>query len=558
MKQNRFTIWLKGWPQWGKITAIVVLTLAVLASAVGGIVWLDTRPAAMQSDASSAASLFSPETTAGKTGSTGSTAAPSADTTAAGAPGTTADAVHTQETTVPHTTAGAAPCTNLFSAPDGIPASETASLRVNGEPCFVYDTLVNFRRRSPAGNAHDVLEREKTPVAVWETDGQNAVSITYAGATVRSAAVTPQALGITPEVEGDTVIFTIPGPGQYTVEINGSAHQACHLFVNPPYSPPAPGGNTLIYGPGVHEVGEVRLRSGQTVYLAGGAVVRGWFVGNGVSNVRIYGSGIVDGSIYPRYKADGVGSAAHPPIQFSNCTAMQLEGITFLDPAGWTVNTYHCTDVTVNRVNIISSRQNGDGITTQSCTNQTVTNCFVRSWDDSLVVKAYEGNVRDILFDSCILWTDLAQSCEVGFETRGDTMENITFQNVTVLHNYHKAVMSVHNGDHAVIRGVTFRNIVVEKAEMGEGDGWNYLFDLQVADTIWSKEDERGRIEQVTFDNIRVLAGRTPYSRLEGFDAAHGIDGVTFRDVWVLGRPVTDAKSGYMQINAFVKNVVFS
>ena len=48
MKQNRFTIWLKGWPQWGKITAIVVLTLAVLASAVGGIVWLDTRPAAMQ------------------------------------------------------------------------------------------------------------------------------------------------------------------------------------------------------------------------------------------------------------------------------------------------------------------------------------------------------------------------------------------------------------------------------------------------------------------------------------------------------------------------------
>ena len=191
MKQNRFTIWLKGWPQWGKITAIVVLTLAVLASAVGGIVWLDTRPAAMQSDASSAASLFSPETTAGKTGSTGSTAAPSADTTAAGAPGTTADAVHTQETTVPHTTAGVAPCTNLFSAPDGIPASETASLRVNGEPCFVYDTLVNFRRRSPAGNAHDVLEREKTPVAVWETDGQNAVSITYAGATVRSAAVTP-------------------------------------------------------------------------------------------------------------------------------------------------------------------------------------------------------------------------------------------------------------------------------------------------------------------------------------------------------------------------------
>ena len=448
----------------------------------------------------------------------------------------------------------------IYPYPEGMASSAPCLVKVNGVDNFVYETNVNFRHESPSGNAEDVMEFEKTPVASFDMDGAVTVTVTLPGQEITTAKVTPQAAGITPKIKGDTVTFKLTQPSQYTVEFNDSQHGALHLFANPLEEnvPSASDPNVLYYGPGVHEVGQITMQSGQTLYLAGGAIVRGWVVGNNLDNVTVRGRGYFDGSIYPRYKEDGVSSNAKVPLNFSKCTNLTIDGIGCMDPAGWTVNTYHCTDVLVNNVKIISSRQNGDGITTQSCTNQTATNCFVRSWDDSLVVKAYEGNTQNITFDNCILWTDLAQSCEVGFETRGDVMENITFKNITVLHNYHKAVMSVHNGDHAVIRGVTFRNIVVEKAEMGEGDGWNYLFDLQVADTIWSKEDERGRIEQVTFDNIRVLAGRTPYSRLEGFDAAHGIDGVTFRDVWVLGRPVTDAKSGYMQINAFVKNVVFS
>jgi len=53
--------------------------------------------------------------------------------------------------------------------------------------------------------------------------------------------------------------------------------EARHLFANPPEcdvpQPDAP--NLLYFGPGIHEVSHVVVSNNQTVYVAGGAVVRG-------------------------------------------------------------------------------------------------------------------------------------------------------------------------------------------------------------------------------------------------------------------------------------------
>jgi len=448
--------------------------------------------------------------------------------------------------------------TRLYSGPAGMKSSSICKVSVNGEDCFVYETNVNFRRVSPNGNASDVLQLEKTPVAYFDLEGCALVTVTLPE-KVSSAVVTPRSSGIKATVSGNRVEFTVSKAGQYTVEFNDSVHKALHLFVNPIESnSPAQGSdNLLYYGPGIHEVGAVYLKSNQSVYIAGGAVVRGWFVGNYVENVKIYGRGIVDGSIYPRYGADGKTSAAHPPIQFSKAKTVSVDGIIFLDPAGWTINTYHCTDVAINNVKIISSRQNSDGITTQSCTNQKVTNCFVRSWDDSLVVKAYEGNTKNISFNNCIFWTDLAQSCEVGYETRGDIMEDITFSNITVLHNFHKAVLSIHNGDHATVRNVRFENIVVEDAQMGTGDGSNYLIDILIGETIWSKENVRGKVENVYFNNINVLGGKFPGSRIYGYSKDHMVKGVNIKNITILGKRISGLADGKFVTNEYVSNIVF-
>jgi polygalacturonase len=280
-------------------------------------------------------------------------------------------------------------------------------------------------------------------------------------------------------------------------------------------------------------VGTVPLQSGQTAYLAAGAVVRGQFVADGAENVTITGRGIIDGSTFDRWAQTTV------PIDLRNCRNVSVDGITILDPAAWTLNLYKCSDVAVEGVNIIGARSNSDGITVQSCQRVAVRGCFVRGWDDNLVVKGYDGDARDISFTGCVLWTDLAQSCEVGYETRADVMENITFENITVLHANHKPVCSIHNSDSALVQNVTFRNITVEDCNLGQGDGAEFLLDLTTTKSQWSKTSERGNIRDVRFENITVLSGKVPAVRFFAINKDHTIDGVTIQNLTLMGRKVT-------------------
>ena len=45
----------------------------------------------------------------------------------------------------------------------------------------------------------------------------------------------------------------------------------------------------------IHEPGEIRMKSGETVYIEGGAVVRGYIVAEDAAGIRIMGRGILDG-----------------------------------------------------------------------------------------------------------------------------------------------------------------------------------------------------------------------------------------------------------------------
>lgn len=191
------------------------------------------------------------------------------------------------------------------------------------------------------------------------------------------------------------------------------------------------------------------------MYIAGGAVVYGNIRAEQVKNLTIRGRGIIDGSIYPRTKD----SEYTLPIELKNCKDVEISDLTFLDPAGWVMTLYHCENVKVNDVKMITARSNGDGISVQSCKDVDVKGGFIRGWDDALVVKNKDrGVTENVSFDGVTIWTDLAQSMEVGYETDGEYIRDITFENITVLHNFHKPVISIHNADDAKINGVTFRN----------------------------------------------------------------------------------------------------
>lgn len=399
----------------------------------------------------------------------------------------------------------------------------------------------------------------------------------------RHIKISPLAKGIDYNYDiGRRVIsFVIDSVGQYTIELTND--RALHLFVNDISSYTNPFLNAMVFQKGVHNHAndsrisannEVYLSSNQKVYIEAGAFVQARFVSNNTNNVEIVGPGYIDGSVFERNANTGKVTV---PIDFNYCSHAVLKDFAIIDPAGWCFNMYFNTNLTIDNCKVISSRSNGDGISLQSCQYVNVSNCFVRSWDDSLVVKNYprwdnrsvEGTTRHIVFDNCILWTDLAQSMEVGFETVGEVMESITFQNITVIHNFHKPVFSIHNGNNANIDGVYFKNITVEDASIGKGDGTNYLVELTTLySSTWSDQHKvtaLGKVDNVELNNIKVIDGRiNPRVKItgcvdprSGYDKTpHYVSNVKFIDFELYGSLLTNSYK-YLEQN-YAQNVSFS
>ncbi|HAQ56093.1 MAG TPA: hypothetical protein DCR44_01630 [Acholeplasmatales bacterium] len=451
----------------------------------------------------------------------------------------------------------------LYDGPGIMTSSAVVDIFVEDREVFVYESLVNYGRTFTYTNPTTIV-----PVAIWDFEGSITVTIVVEGdIDVTSAIVTPLSAGVTPVVSGgDTITFTLDYPAAYTVEYNGDYHNAVHLFTNTIeaeiYDPANLPADVVYIGPGVYKADSIPVESNQTIYIAGGAVVYGKIRTENLENITIRGRGIIDGSIYKRTMA----SEYTIPIEIRHTDGVLIEGITFLNPAGWTMAIYFSENVTIDNVHIITARANGDGISIQSSQNVLVKNSFLRTWDDALVVKNYDlGTTDNVVFENIVIWTDLAQSMEIGYETYGATMSNISFRNITILHNFHKPVISIHNSDQAAISSVIFQNITVEDAQM-QGDNASattddFLIEIFIRyNLIWSRSaSERGSISNVLIDNVVVLDGKDGIvSLINGYDTTHGVSGITLSNIKIKGEPVENAADLALSTNAFVTGLAIS
>jgi hypothetical protein len=253
------------------------------------------------------------------------------------------------------------------------------------------------------------------------------------------------------------------------------------------------------------------------------------------------------------------------PIDLNHSKNVTVEGIMLVNSNCWNFNSYSSSHVTVDNVKIISGRQNGDGFTFQSCTDHVVTNCFARTWDDSLVIKNYSGSSKGITFKNVQIWTDLAQSMEIGYETdKGYTLDpeisDVLFEDITVLYNFHKPVISIHNSDDAFIHDIVYRNILVENAMMqGDNGRNNELIEMNLNKSGWTTvKDEYGTVDSVLIDGLTVVNtadGRVPASRISGIDETHRISNVTLKNVTILGKAVKDLKGLNLSVNEFCEGI---
>ena len=450
-----------------------------------------------------------------------------------------------------------------YDGPDLMESSKQVDIKVNGESIFVYETRVNNMRKFTWE-----MPSIMAPVALFDFEGKVHVEITVPGETITTARVSPFGYGVQTSINDNKIEFDLSYPSNYVVEYNGDPDKAIHIFANEIEEDPiteedAANDPSIVYiGPGLYKADAIPTESNTTIYIAGGAYVYGQIRTEGLENITIRGHGIISGSIYHRRTE----SEYTIPVELRTTNNVLIKDITFLDPAGWTIALWKSTNITLDNIKIISARQNGDGISVQSCENVNVYGGFVRTWDDSLVVKNEDrGSTKDILFDGVTVWTDLAQSMEVGYETYGDTMDNITFQNITIVHNFHKAAISIHNCDDADITNVTYKNITLEDGQMlgddrddGESD---FLIDFTIAYNMeWTQSaGERGTINGVNIENVKVLSLLDSIDcRMNGESEISSISNVSIKGLEIEGKQVTNEEELKLLKNEYTSNITIS
>ncbi|WP_373515214.1 glycosyl hydrolase family 28 protein [Persicitalea sp.] len=447
-----------------------------------------------------------------------------------------------------------------YPAPDSARRAIDFSLTVNGQPVFVYDNAVSA-------------------MASFSFEGSVTVEITSAH-DLRWVDIRPRHRAITLAVTPTKITFRLDKPGQFSIERNGEHSRPLYLFAAPleKDAPRSDAANVRYFAAGkIYDVGTLTLHSDETLYIAGGAIVRGSIEATDAKNIRIAGRGILDASMLDK---GGL-------VRLWRCQNVEIEGITILNSPGWTLVLLDCDDVRIHEIKQVCWRNGSDGIDLVGTSHVRISDCFLRNNDDNVVIKSYSINpktyysqpgqgrdVTDIVVERCVIWNmPWGNALEIGFELRCQTVNNITFRDCDLIHVERGAALSIHNGDAATVENITYENIRVEDAP-------HKLIDLAV---FWSQYStdrpanneertrqymqgawdgvlrvpagqeaihapHRGRIRNILFRNVAVNDGQFPYSILNGFDAQHQVESVRFENLTILGKPIRSAEAGHFSV----------
>jgi hypothetical protein len=414
---------------------------------------------------------------------------------------------------------------NVYSYPRSCPKSAWFRVRANGQPVFVHATgVADFACISFSGSVEIEVETSSP---------------------VTSAFIRPLSRGVKPTVEGNKIRFTLDRPLNLQIEINGL--RPLHFYGNPlEENRPSPEDPLVHYFKGgqIHEVGRLLLQDNQTIYLEGGAILKGAILARHAKNVRICGRGVFDGSYFrdePKIKS----------FVFDRCEQVLIEDIIMIEPTLWMVVLGACRDVRITNLKQIGEVISSDGIDIVGSRDVLIDGCFLKNNDDCIVIKSYLAkepggeqfnwieDVDNIVVQNCVLMNDGAgNAMEIGHELRCDSIRNITFRNIDVLHVHgHGAVFSIHDSDHAKISDILWEDIRIEHC-------YDMFIDFRVFKSMWSGDDQRGSVENIRLKNIhwKRTIHNPGYTKsiIGGWNAATPVRNVVIEDLYFDEKKITN------------------
>jgi hypothetical protein len=437
---------------------------------------------------------------------------------------------------------------SVAPAPAGEELSRDYTVAVEGQPVPVYAVKVApadpaRRWKAMDDKAHSADFFDTAAFASFDMDGPVKVTVTCAE-PITAAKVLPTSFGIVPAIQGKSLTLKLDKPRLLTIEVNGNWVHALHLFANPPeVAVPRPDDPNVIYfGPGVHHIKNLTVGDNKTVYLAPGAVVKGTKEGPGTvfwlegKNIVLRGRGILDGGLCPTHSRH---------LLLIRGQDITVEGIILRDSSVWTIPIRKSDRVTVRNVKLLGYRANSDGIDICNSRDVRIEGCFIRTLDDLIVIKTDQGQgeARRIVAKDCVLWNEVAHALSVGAELR-EKVDDVLFTNCDVIHDKGREwTLRVFHCDSARVSNIRFENLRIEESPR--------LISVWIGKYVWTRDTQRGQIQDVTFKNIRATAEHLRVE-LTGFDEAHRVQDVLFQDVVVNGKPLVESD---VKENAFVRNI---
>lgn len=390
------------------------------------------------------------------------------------------------------------------------------------------------------GQSAMVIETVEQDVCTFGADGPVTVSVGAWREMISSALVRPQSKEIPFELVNGKVQLTLQPYDQVVVEINGNAKKCLCIFVNPiEENKPSPEGTNVIYRKAGSLYDEnITLLSGQTLYIEGGAVVRGCITAAvGSENISILGCGILDAR-----------DKSTRGIQINQVSNLTIEGLTLINNNNWSTLIAASEDISINNYKVVAvkstmteSGKENDALDLLGCKNAAVTKCFGYAHDDVFCIKShkwdYKGVVDNIRFEDCTAWNVYGgNSFVIGAEVNENVM-NVTYRNCCSIHcageEANKAMyrggISVHNCAGGTVSDILFENITLE--ECGE---FGICLDIRksyVSNLGNGVEYTPGYCDGITVRNVQMLGAPRFGNLIKGKDDEHSIKNVILENI---------------------------
>lgn len=296
--------------------------------------------------------------------------------------------------------------------------------------------------------------------------------------------ISPESAGIEGIRNGNSIRFTLEGPGYVMVLINGDQR----IFIladgipNEPeaevvsvleYNVDASGSNlvtaslqqaldeisgtgkVLGFPKGIYRTGTLSIPSHTKIHLEPGAMILGsenisdletkdsirprcLILIKDAEDVEITGRGIIDAN--GTYLRDTFGDEGRGRLMLMlNSRNITLDGILLRDPPSWNTHILYSEDVVIRNIKMLNDIyvSNTDGFDPDASRRVLIENCFAYCGDDNVAIKStntmgYLQDVYDITVRNNVFLTKKS-ALKVGTESNTDVMKNITFENNDVL-----------------------------------------------------------------------------------------------------------------------------